>query len=51
MEILGLSRTRDKKGNIVNYTLNPFVNCVHAHIGHAFDTMQVLVVEVEDEQE
>lgn len=51
MEILGLSRTRDKKGNIVNYTLNTFVNCVHAHIGHAFDTMQVLVVEVEDEQD
>lgn len=32
-EILGLSRSRDKKGDVVGYPINPYVNCIHAQVG------------------
>jgi hypothetical protein len=45
----GLSRSRDKKGNIVKRNLNPFINCIHTMVGgKCFGTMEVLVVEVYD---
>lgn len=46
MKIYGLSRSRDKHGNIVKRNLNPFVNCLHASCGGGYETMQILVVEV-----
>ena len=49
-EAYGLSRSRDKKGNIIKRTLNEYVNCLHASCGGGYETMQVLVVEVYDEQ-
>lgn len=32
-EILGLSRSRDRKGNVVDRPINPYVNCIHAQVG------------------
>ena len=32
-EIYGLSRSRDKKGNVVSRNLNPYVNCIHSQVG------------------
>lgn len=48
--IYGLSRSRDKRGKIVKRALNPYVNCIHTMVGSGWETMQVLVIEVEDEQ-
>ena len=45
-EAYGLSRSRDKKGVIVKRTCNPFVNCIHTTVGHCYETMEVLIVEV-----
>lgn len=45
----GLSRSRDRKGNIVKRTFNPFVNCIHTMCGGGWDTMEVLIVEVYEE--
>ena len=42
----GLSRSRDKHGNIVKRTCNPYVNCLHASCGGGYETMWVLIVEV-----
>lgn len=42
----GLSRTRNRQGEIVRRTLKPIVNCLHASCGGGYETMQVLVVEV-----
>ena len=47
--IYGLSRSRDKHGNIVKRNLNDVVNCIHTLVGSGWDTMQVLVVEVYEE--
>ena len=44
MEAFGLSRSSDKKGNIVKRSLNPYVNCIHTMVGGGWDTMEVLVV-------
>lgn len=49
MEAFGLSRSRDKKGNIVKRSLNPYVNCIHTMVGGGWDTMDVLVVIVYEE--
>lgn len=49
MEAFGLSRSRDKKGNIVKRSLNPYVNCIHTMVGGGWDTMEVLVVIVYEE--
>lgn len=45
-EIYGLSRNRDKKGNVVKRMLNPYVNCIHTQVGGARDNMGVFIVEV-----
>ena len=45
-EIYGLSRSRDKKGNVVSRNLNPFVNCLHTLVGHCRENMEVYVIEV-----
>lgn len=42
----GLSRTRDKHGDVIKRTLNPYVNCIHTNCGGGFENMWVLVVEV-----
>ena len=47
-EIYGLSRSRDAKGNIVKRSLMNWVNCLHASCGGGYETMWVLVVEVEE---
>lgn len=42
----GLSRNRDKGGNIVKRNLNPYVNCLHTMMVSGFKNMEVLIVEV-----
>lgn len=49
--IYGLSRSRDEHGNIVKRNLNDVVNCIHTNAGSGYKTMEILIVEVEDEQE
>lgn len=46
----GLSRSRDKKGNIVRRRINPYVNCLHTQVGGARVNMEVYVVEVYKEE-
>lgn len=46
MKVYGLSRNRDKKGNVVKRNLNPYVNCIHTLVGGGYKTMEVLIVEV-----
>lgn len=48
-EKYGLSRSRDHKGAIVKRSLMPYVNCIHTMVGAGWKTMEILVVEVEDE--
>ena len=50
-KIYGLSRSRDKHGNIVNRNLNDVVNCIHTNAGSIYKTMEILIVEVEDGQD
>ena len=45
-EIYGLSRSRDKKGNVVKRNLNPYVNCLHTQVGGARENMEVYVIEI-----
>lgn len=42
----GVSRTRDKKGEIIKQTTLPWVNCIHRNVGGGWKTMEVLVLEV-----
>lgn len=44
-QIWGLSRVRDKKGNIIKRDLKPYVNCIHTMAGSGYETMQILVLE------
>lgn len=44
-EIYGLSRSRDKKGNVVKRNINPFVNCLHTLTGHCRENMEIYVME------
>lgn len=46
MKIYGLSRSRDKKGAVVNRNVWPYVNCIHASVGGGYENMWVLVLEV-----
>lgn len=50
-EVLGVSRSRDKKGNVVSRNLNPYVNCIHAQVGGGRENMQCYVMEVVYEQQ
>lgn len=45
-EVYGLSRSRDKQGNVVKRNLNPYVNCLHTQMGGGRLNMAVLVIEV-----
>lgn len=45
-EIFGLSRSRDKKGNVVKRNLNDYVNCIHTQVGTARENMEVYVIEI-----
>ena len=45
----GLSRTRDKKGEIIKQTTLPWVNCIHTNVGGGWKTMEVLILEVYEE--
>lgn len=47
----GLSRNRDKFGNIVKRNLNPYVNCLHTMITSGFKNMEVLVVEIYEQED
>ena len=47
----GLSRNRDKFGNIVKRNLNPYVNCRHTMIASGFLNMEVLVVEIYEQED
>lgn len=49
--IYGLSRSRDEHGNIVKRSLNDVVHCIHTYAGGGYKTMEILIVEVEDEQD
>jgi hypothetical protein len=49
-DIYGLSRSRDKQGNVVKRSLNDYVNCLHTQVGSARDNMEVYVVEVYETQ-
>ena len=48
-EVLGVSRSRDKKGNVVARPLNPYINCIHAQVGGGRENMIVSVIEIEYE--
>lgn len=50
-KIYGLSRSRDKHGNIVKRNLNDVVNCIHTNAWSIYKTMEILIVEVEDGQD
>lgn len=47
--IFGLSRVRDEKGVIVKRKINPWVNCIHTLVGAGYETMQVLLIEYEED--
>lgn len=49
--IYGLGRSRSNKGEWTGIHLNDYTMCIHTLCGGGWSTMQVLVVEVEDEQE
>lgn len=44
----GVSRSRDKKGNIVKREFKDYVMCIHASVGGGRETMMVLVAEEYD---
>lgn len=45
----GLSRSRDKKGIIVERPINEYVNCIHTCVGGGKENMWVLVIYVEED--
>ena len=45
-DVFGVSRTRDEKGVIVKRDLRDWVNCVHTMAGGGWETMEILVLEV-----
>lgn len=45
-EIYGMGRSRDKKGNVVDWHLLPYVMCLHTMMGGGYDNMQVLLAEI-----
>lgn len=47
--VYGLSRNRDRKGNVVKRNLNPYVNCIHTLVGGGYETMEVLILEMYEE--
>lgn len=49
-KIYGLGRSRNKKGEWTGLHLNDYTMCIHTLCGGGWATMQVLIVEVEDEK-
>lgn len=48
----GVSRSRDKRGKIVNREFKDYTMCIHAQVGAGRENMWVLIAEVyEDERE
>lgn len=47
---LGRSRSSKGKGEWTGVRLNDYTMCIHTLVGGGWATMQVLVVEVEDEE-
>lgn len=45
----GVSRSRDKKGRVVNSQLKPYTMCIHTMVGSGWKTMMVLVAEEYEE--
>lgn len=43
VDAYGVSRTRDKKGNIIKQTTLPWVNCIHCNAGSGWKTMEILI--------
>lgn len=52
MKVYGLSRSRSSKGKgeWTNVSLKPYTMCIHTLVGGGWPTMQVLIVEIEDER-
>lgn len=48
-EYWACGRTRDVKGNVEGWHLNPYVNCIHTLCGHSRLNMEVLVAEFDME--
>ena len=48
-EIYGLTRSRDKKGDVVGRDYKEYVNCIHAQVAGGFENMWVLILEVYEE--
>lgn len=51
MKVYGLGRSRSSqgKGEWTSIRLNPYTMCIHTLCGGGWPTMQVLVVEVDEE--
>ncbi|MGN1157945.1 MAG: hypothetical protein ACI4TK_17365 [Agathobacter sp.] len=45
-EIYGMGRSRDRKGKVIDYHLNPYVMCMHTMMDCGYENMQVLVAEI-----
>lgn len=43
---VGRSRSSYSKGEVTNYHLNPYVNCIHTACGGGYENMMVLVGQV-----
>ena len=46
----GRSRSSKGKGEIIGVHLNPYVNCIHTLVGGGWETMEVLVVIIKNEE-
>ena len=49
IDAYGVSRSRDKKGRVVNSELKPYTMCIHASVGGGHPTMWVLIAEEYEE--
>ena len=46
---LGRSRSSKGKGDWTNINLNEYTMCIHTLVGGGWPTMQVLIVEIDEE--
>lgn len=47
----GVSRSRDKRGKIVNREFKDYTMCIHAQVGAGRENMWVLIAEVYEEHD
>lgn len=47
----GLSRVRDRNGDVIKRDLKDYTNCIHTAVGGGYENMMVLVVEVWDDED